>query len=464
MNDPNPVPTTAPRRASRLAVIAGTVFVVTAAMPYAIMLVRGKPPEPAGGERLLVLSPHRREVRLEYDRAFSAHMLKTANRKVRIEWLDVGGTSKMIKDLETRFQVSSNVPGVDILFGGGVSPYLHASAMGWLAPLDITPGNLTAIPDTVAGNPVRDPSGRWHGVAISGFGILYNKPIVQRLRLPEPKDWRDIAQPAYFSWVGSGDPRSSGSVHMCYEIILQACGYEEGWRVITRICANVRSFGESGGTVPREVAAGDIAAGMVIDQYAQTVIDAVGNDLLVFVLPQQATMVGPDPIAIIRGAPQPELAGMFVNYVLSEQGQRVLFQPAGTDGQMKSLHRAPVREPLYADPHAPRVNPYLMKPGFKFDNARDDRRRRILDDMMGVWLIDAHPDLVKAWNRIRNSGVDSRAAIELTAPPVSEDELMKLAVEWKDPRKRQEIMTRWASQAQERYRKIAGQREDPPAL
>ena len=439
--------------------VTGIFFFIVAALPYVGMLwTRGDSasvvPPPAGAPRLTILSPHRREVRLEYSRAFRAWLKDQHAPDADIEWLDVGGTSKMLKEIESRYAANSNSCGVDLMFGGGIDPYLGAVRQGWLARFDLPPGLAAGIPATVAGAPVYDPRGAWYGVALSGFGIVYNRPLLQRLGLPEPRDWGDLGTPAFYTWVGSGDPRSSGSVHMCYEIILQAYGYDAGWSLITRICANVRSFGEGGGTVPREVAAGDIAAGMVIDQYAQTVIAAVGGNRLAFVLPEAHTIVNPDAIGILRGAPQEALARRFVEFSLSPEGQRILFQPAGQNGQRSSLYRMPVRTESYAEPGAPAANPYTMPAALNYDNDKGSRRWNTFNDMCGVWLIDGHEGLRLAWKAVIDRGAKPDEVARLCAPPLTEAELDALAKVWKAPRRRQDIMRDWAAQADARYKSL----------
>ena len=428
------------------------LFVLIAALPFLFMMGRRTPsqPVPVAGETLTIISPHRREVRLEYSRGFTEWMRNRYQRDVAIQWLDVGGASKIMKELESRFAASPDQPGVDLLFGGGVAPYLTAIQKNWLAKTELDPALLSDIPATCAGSPVLDPGQRWYGVTLSSFGILYNRPLVQRLGLPVPSSWNDLARPEYFSWVGSGDPRSSGSVHMCYEIILQSYGFEKGWPIIARICANVRSFGEAGGTVPREVAAGDIAAGMVIDQYAQTVIKSVGNDALALVLPQKETIIGPDPIAMLRGAKQPGLAKLFMEFTLSPAGQRLLYQPVGVNGQQHNLYRMPVLKALYADADAPKPNPYDFPAGLAYDNELATRRWNLLNDLMGVWLIDAHSDLKAAWQQCMTG--DPGVAADLCRPPLTEKELEALTPVWKDSRRKQDVMHQWSNAAQQRYK------------
>ena len=436
---------------------AAIVFLIVASLPY-LFMAGGGPEAPQDDVRaedtLVIISPHRREVRLEYSRAFSQWMKRRHRREVRIRWLDVGGTSKVMKDLETRFATTPDAPGVDILFGGGVDPYLRAAERGWLARLSPPPEILDGIPPRCAGFPVYDPDGRWFGVAMSGFGILYNRPLLSRVDLPVPVTWEDLGSPEFASWVGSGDPRSSGSVHMCYEIILQAYGFERGWHLITRLCANVRRFGESGGTVPREVAAADVAAGMVIDQYAQAVIDAVGKDFLVFVLPRGLTMINPDAIGVLKAADHPVLAREFVNFVLSPAGQRILYQKPGKGGQRFSLHRLPVRRHLYDETGAPETNPYAYRGDFQYSSRIGSQRWRLVNDMIGTWLIDAHADLSAAWQAVNSAGNPADLVSRLCANPIPRTSWQSLSRTWKDPRRRLRTKSRWGRVARQRYRAV----------
>ncbi|MBN2712945.1 MAG: ABC transporter substrate-binding protein, partial [Planctomycetes bacterium] len=273
--------------------------------------------------------------------------------------------------------------------------------------------------------------------------------------LPVPRQWDDLARPEYFSWVGSGDPRRSGSVHMCYEIILQAEGLEKGWKTITLLSANVRRFGDSGGTVPNEIAAGDIAAGMVIDQYGQRVINTIGEEYLKFILPADMTLVGPDAIGIIRNDSNPVLSDLFVQFALSEEGQRILFQHPGTNGQKKDLCRMPVVEALYSDPQAPKNNPFTFKGGFAYDVKLGSKRWRFVNDLIGSCLIDSHEELCGAWKAVIEKGAPEDLVNELCALPFRPDEVEGLIKAWKETVTREEAISRIGNEMRERFAAIS---------
>ncbi|MDD4871263.1 MAG: extracellular solute-binding protein [Kiritimatiellae bacterium] len=440
---------------------SGLLFILIACLPYVSILWHSKQNIQTSEynkdkEIISIISPHRREVRSEYSRGFHEWILKKYGRNVEIRWLDTGGTSKILKEIESRYATSPDSPGVDLMFGGGIAPYYTAIEKGWLARIDPPKEILDTIPLLCAGAAVYDTGHRWFGVALSGFGILYNKPLIERMHLPVPETWEDLAQPVFQSWIAASDPRASGSAHMCYEIVFQAYGFEKGWSLLTKICANVRNFSEGSAMTPLEIASGQVAAGMVVDQYAETAINNVGRDALVFVLPKGLTIVGADSIAMLRGAPSPALARLFVTYVLSREGQLLLYQSAGKGGQLHSLHRLPVRKDLYEVPDAPSTRPYDFQGGFVYDEMKGMRRWKLVMDLIGIWLIDSHDDLVKAWRKVIYYGMKPEMVNKLCAPPVTTDQVDTFAEQMNDPRKAREIIKQWALDAKSRYRELSG--------
>ena len=158
---------------------------------------------------------------------------------------------------------------------------------------------------------------------------------------------------------------------------------------------------------------------------------------------------------MIRGAAQPELSRLFVEYTLSREGQRLLYQPAGTNGQQHTLYRMPVVKECYADADAPQPNPYEAPTSLVYDDQKGMRRWDVLNDLMGVWFIDAHTDLSAAWKHLIDQGSPAPLVAELCAPPIDEKELATLAETWKDPRRKHDTMQSWSLAARERYRRLS---------
>jgi ABC-type Fe3+ transport system substrate-binding protein len=156
--------------------------------------------------------------------------------------------------------------------------------------------------------------------------------------MPVADTWIDLTDPRLMGWVGSADPRHSGSVHMMYEIILQAYGWEKGWDVIEKMGANIKSFTQAASTTPMEVKSGYVAYGLSIDVYAWSQIAEVGRDKMSFVFPNGLTVINPDAIGILKGAPNRAVAEAFVDFVLSDRCQKLLMLPPGAaEGLRKTL-------------------------------------------------------------------------------------------------------------------------------
>ena len=245
-------------------------------------------------EKLILISPHWEGVRTEFGRAFSEWTVQRFGHRTELEWLDIGGTSDAIRYVKSEFTRSPSGINIDIFFGGGVDPFMQLADAALLEAVQLAGNVLEPIPRTFAGIEIYDPDGRWFGAALAGFGILCNRKVCQRLDLAVPATWKDLGRPEYLTWVGSGDPRSSGSIHMAYEIILQAYGWEEGWEIVTRMCGNTRNLSRAGSEVPKDAAMGEMACGMSIDVYAWREVAEVGDDRMGFVLPEGLTVINPD--------------------------------------------------------------------------------------------------------------------------------------------------------------------------
>ncbi len=416
----------------------------------------------APSRKLVIISPHWEGIRREFGSAFSAWTEKNLGHPTDVEWLEVGGTSDAVRYVRSEFKQAPRGINVDLFFGGGIDPYLQFKKEGLLQPARIDPVVLDRVPPTFSGIELYDRDRQWFGACLAGFGIIHNKKVLETLRLPEPREWSDLAAPRYFNWVGSGDPRSSGSVHMAYEIILQAYGWEKGWSIIMRLAGNIRNFSRSAADVPKDTALGEIACGLAIDVYAWRQVAEAGAERIGFVLPEGLTVINPDAIAILKGAPQAELAARFIEFTLSEAGQKLWVLRKGAAGGPKEfeLGRMPII-PGFAkasgrDAAVP-LDPFEWKGGFIYDAQRGSRRWTLINDLIGSVLIDNHRELATAWNRVRNRRPDDPVIGELTRPPFSEEEGMRLAnMEWNQPEQRARIRARWSAEARSRYLGIIG--------
>jgi len=414
------------------------------------------------GNHLIVISPHPETTLYEFQWAFQPWYRERTGRDIEIIWLDQGGSSKMLRFLYNEFQRSPGGVGIDMIWGGGLDAYLELASRNLLEPYRLPDFLLRAIPSTYAGIPVYDPNYRWYGTALTGFGIIYNRRVLNLQSLPTPQTWSDLTDPAFQSWVGAADPRQSGTAHMAFEIILQAYGWEKGWEMITLMGANISAFTRLASDVPRDVALGQIAAGFCIDNYAYTQMALSGRDVLGYVLPESLTILNPDGIAILKGAPHLAEARTFVEFVMSDAGQRLIMSPKGTnDGprQFNIVRMATVPH-VYdqlGDQSLVAINPFRLKPALSYDPKKGSARWKLVNDLIGVLLIENHGLLKEAWRAVGACDPERRPILSrrLAQMPLSEEQALVLARQkWDDPVARNQIMVEWSQFAREKYGEV----------
>ncbi len=406
----------------------------------------------------MLVSPHSDEIQNEFQAAFASHYEAQTGRTVTLEWLDVGGgTSSILRYIKGEFARQPEGIQIDLFFGGGLDPYTELADAGILQPFRLPDRVLNRVAPTIGGIPVYDPEYRWYGATLAGFGIVYNKRVIETLGFRIPKSWEELGDPRYATWVGSGDPRFSGSVHMAYELILQAYGWERGWEVITTMGANVRNFSSSGSQAPKDVAVGEVAFGLAIDFYAWAQVAEVGEQFVGFTMPDNMTIVNPDGLGILKGAPNLAVARAFVTFVMSEAGQKLWFLKKGAEGGpvQRQLNRFTVVPELYETHRqyaAVTLNPFKWRSDLVYDSARASARWSVLNDMIGAFVIDSHDRLRHAWKEAQKDGLTKEEIRQLSFMPLSERAALELGAVWRnDQGLRVRKLGEWTEFAREKY-------------
>jgi len=428
------------------------IIAVLIAVPLAMRPAGATPPPNA--ERLIVITPHNTQIRWEFERAFSDWHEARHGVPVVIDYRRPGGTSEIRKQLKAIY--TSAVRGgriapdgsaeegtmpYDLFFGGG--SYEHGQAKQGVT-VELPSGEVVDVPisrpagvsegylyetfgeNRIGSSKLYDPEQYWLGVAVSSFGILYNKDLLESRGLPEPREWKDLTDPGYDGLLALGDPRQSGSIATTYESILNMQGWDAGWRTLRAMSANARYFTGESKKVVLDISRGDAAAGVAIDFYGRFQSEAVvpegappESSRLGYVDPEGETLIDPDPISILRGGPNPALAEKFLRFALSIEGQAIWnFRAVGEDApadalgpRRSNLRRMPIRRVMYdeyLDRFVDRVNPYEAA-----TDAPSRGWRSMLGPMFGAFAIDVHHEMKSAWdamNGARSSGDDEALA------------------------------------------------------
>lgn len=422
-------------------------------------LVLRRPADAASGDQdarlLIIISPHLAQLREEFARGFGEWHLEKYDEAVRVRFVTPGGTSEIIKQLKGLYsaawssgeidqQTFAAEPGtipIDLMFGGG--SYDHGRLIGDLTVRRGSDGEMISLPmsipagfdraqldawfgeNVIGSQPLYDDEQHWLATAVSSFGIVYNRDVYERLGMPSPTSFDDLTDARLMNSVAMADPRQSGSITTTLDYILSHEGWDNGWRMLREISANARYFSGSSSKPPIDVSAGEAAAGLAIDFYgrgqAQSVLrpgQSPEEGIVGYIDPDGSVFVDPDPVSLLRGGPDPELARRFIEYVLTERGQAVWnFEPRDQqdpvvtteDGHEMgpfryALRRLPARRVMYEqhfDHFMDRVNPYEL--------AGDESPagwRSSIGPMMGSFGIDTSSELKAAWAALHRARGD----------------------------------------------------------
>lgn len=432
----------------------------------AFLLIIGVPflLRPAGGSsvpgkdvpRLIIITPHVTQISAEFGPAFEAWHQRTYGSPVSVDWRGPLGTSEIIKLLQSQYVAAINngaidstgkcKPGTidyDIVFGGGSFDHGRLKAGEGVTIKESIDGKIVSrnlSMSVPAGFPqekmdewfgkneigsalLYDPEQYWIGNALSGFGIVYNRDLLARLGLKDPTSFEDLASPKLQGMVALADPRQSGSISTAFDAVLSNYGWEKGWRLLREMCANARYFTNSSTKPPIDISLGEGAIGLAIDFYGRSQAQAIakpGEDpahvRVGYVDPKGTASIDADPISIMRGGPNPEIAKRFVEFVLTIEGQALWnFHAQNANSPMLDgvklgpkhyeLRRMPIRRVMYEkywNYLIDQVNPYELA-----STVKPAGWRSAIGIMMGAFAIDNSEEQRAAWRALSEARADT---------------------------------------------------------
>jgi spermidine/putrescine-binding protein len=284
------------------------------------------------------------------------------------------------------------------------------------------------------------------------------------MKLKKPKHWEDLGAAGFYGLVGLADPSQSGTAAASYEMIVQSGEtWEEGWAKLINILGNVKRFYAGAGDAAEAVPSGEVAVSTCIDFYG---INRVSKypDTLIYESPKGQTAFNPDPIAILKNPPHPELAQRMVNFVLSLPGQALWALPVGhPDGPIRAaLCRQPIRKDVYttyADQLSPMtINPFAEGNDMAVDNELWSMSYGVLRQLVWAAAVENLEGLKAAKKKLIEEGFHAKQMGEFNALPdniASREKLQEIDRQLLDKKQRDIIVTEWITYFRNKYERLA---------
>ena len=245
----------------------------------------------------------------------------------------------------------------------------------------------TGIPEKIGQFPINDPAGFYFGFAASGYGIMWNERYAKANKLPEPKEWQDLAKPVYYDHVSIAAPSRSGTTHLTIEAVLQGEGWAKGW---AHHQGDGRQFPQRHRALVRRAGSGQFRPGRLRhrDRLLRVLGAGLGLSGQIHLSDRHHHRAG--QCRHRRQRAEQGRRRSLRRYLLSPAGQQILFEPG--------IRRLPVNPDVYAKAPADYPNPFKdprLNSMIKFDVAESEARNDVVDVLFDQ-LISFPLDSLKA--------------------------------------------------------------------
>lgn len=164
----------------------------------------------------------------------------------------------------------------------------------------------------------KDKDNNYFSYSGSALAIVYNTKSVKN----PPKDWSDLTSPEYKNQINVSDPSQSGS---CLDFV---SGYvnvngEKGWDYFKAVKKNGTQMAGANNEALNPVISGEKSIVLAGVDYMTYAAKAKGEPVDL-VYPSSGTVISPRPALILKGAKDKANAEKFIDYLLSEDAQKMV--------------------------------------------------------------------------------------------------------------------------------------------
>ena len=212
-------------------------------------------------------------------------------------------------------------PQADVWYGGTLDPHSQAGEMGLLEAYQSP--NLKDITENFR-DPAKIKGNMSSAIYIGVLGLGVNTERLKAKNIPEPVCWSDLIKPEYKDEIQIADPQSSGTAYTALATFIQLWDEDKAFEYLKGLNNNISQYTKSGITPSRNAARGETAVGIgFLHDY---VLEKEKGAPLKLIIPCEGTGYEIGGMSIIKGARNIDNAKLFVDYVLSVEGQEMAWR------------------------------------------------------------------------------------------------------------------------------------------
>lgn len=276
----------------------------------------------SSGPVIVVYSPHGPDVLNDYKKLF-----EEAHPGVEVHAIDAGA-----EEVYSRISAERNRPQADVWWGAPSTKFMQAAKENLLEAYH--PSWADSVDPAY-----KDSSGLWYGTYRSPIGIVYNSRRYKAAEIPDA--WDGLLDPRWKGKITIRKPLASGTMRTFIgAMILRSASEDAGMAWLKNLHGQVESYMENPQLLYDHIKRQDdlISVWLLPDVVLQRERNGYPFECVV---PKQ-TPVLTEGIAIVKGAPHPDLAREFYEFVttreaLAHQAKAYAKIPVRTDMEPASL-------------------------------------------------------------------------------------------------------------------------------
>lgn len=307
------------------------LFKILAALITVLLLVSCGSPSTSSGKELVVYSPNSDgeiEGLLNY-------------------WADKNDVTVKLQNLGSgeaykRLDGEKNNPQADVMFGG--------LNLGWYNQYPDIFEEYVAEGNDKLPEMYQNPNGYITSYLLSGSNLLVNTDLAAELNL-EITGYADLLDPALKGKIATADPTASSSAYaQLTNILLAMGGYEsdEAWDYVSKLIVQLDGKFTSGSSgVYNGVKDGEYVVGLTYEDPSVELL-ASGATNVEVVYPEEGAVWLPAASGLVKGAPNPEVAKEFLDWLISDEAQTIIggmtVRPVNPDVELTNEFMKPFNE------------------------------------------------------------------------------------------------------------------------
>lgn len=230
---------------------------------------------------------------------------ENAHPDIDVEWVR-DGTTRLVTRL--RSELSAGLVKPDVLLIADTVTMESLKQDGYLQSY-LSPERTHYTPS------LYDDEGYYYSTKLITTGIVYNTAAEF-----QPTSWKDLTRDEFNGQVTMPSPLYSGAALVHMATLME--NPDLGWTYIEQLKNNGAEAQGGNGGVFKAVANGTKPYGVVVDFLP--IREAAKGSPVAFVFPEEGVSAVTEPVAIMNGASNPTAAQMFVDFLLSEEGQTLV--------------------------------------------------------------------------------------------------------------------------------------------